>query len=357
MKWSTVLAGVCVLLSAVPPSRAEEIPAEYRRVIDKGLEWVAKEQHRDGHWEANGGAYPTTMTGLGGMVLLMQGSTIRDGKYAENIRRATDWLMGCAQRSGLISPLANNGRGYIHDHGYALLFLACVYGEEEDGDRRRRLEGILTRAVDFTGKAQTKRGGWGYTSAAEGGDFDEGSTTITQLQAVRACRNAGIAVPRAIIERAQKYLKDATTARGGILYSLAQGGSEGGPALVAAAIAGGFSSGEYNSPEVKKWLTYARTAIPIAQAGRFGHDEYTHYYYAQALYVLGDEGYAKLFPDSHDSDRLGWSKYKKVVFPYLVKSQNADGSWNSGNIGAIYTTTCNLTILQLDNGTLPIYQR
>src|SRR5262249_3551814 len=155
------------------------------------LDWVARAQHRDGHWDANGGAYPTTMTALGGMVFLMQGSTIREGKYADNIRRACDWLMNNSQRSGLISPLDNSGRGYIHDHGYALLFLACVYGEEEDGDRRRQLEGILTRAVDFTGKAQTKRGGWGYTSAAEGGGFDEGSTTITQLQAIRAARNAG----------------------------------------------------------------------------------------------------------------------------------------------------------------------
>ena len=35
-----------------------------------------------------------------------------------------------------------------------------------------------------------------------------------------------------------------------------------------------------------------------AGGARFGHDEYTHYYYAQAMYILGEEGYAKLFPDS-----------------------------------------------------------
>ena len=31
-------------------------------------------------------------------------------------------------------------------------------------------------------------------------------------------------------------------------------------------------------------------------SGRFGHDEYTHYYFAQAMYVLGDDGWEKLFP-------------------------------------------------------------
>ncbi len=31
--------------------------------------------------------------------------------------------------------------------------------------------------------------------------------------------------------------------------------------------------------------------------------------------------------------------------------------WNQGYIGPIYTTAINLTILQLENGALPIYQR
>ena len=79
-----------------------------------------------------------------------------------------------------------------------------VVAQEEDGERRKKLEDVLTRGADFTAKAQTNRGGWGYVSAKDGGGFDEGSTTITQLQALRAARNAGIAVPREIIEKAQK---------------------------------------------------------------------------------------------------------------------------------------------------------
>ena len=31
--------------------------------------------------------------------------------------------------------------------------------------------------------------------------------------------------------------------------------------------------------------------------------------------------------------------------------------WPQGYIGTVYTTATNLTILQLDKGTLPIYQR
>ena len=33
---------------------ADEIPQEYRASIRKGLDWLAAQQIRDGHWEAQG---------------------------------------------------------------------------------------------------------------------------------------------------------------------------------------------------------------------------------------------------------------------------------------------------------------
>jgi len=347
---------------ALPQLRADEIDKQYKQTIEKGLEWVAKTQNRDGHWDANGGQYPTTMTSLGGMVLLMEGSTMREGKYSEKIRKAVDWLVDRAQTNGMIGNPNNptETMRYMYGHGFALLFLASVYGEEEDADRRKKLEAVLTKGVDFCGKAQTNRGGWGYVSAADGNGFDEGSVTITQLQGLRAARNAGIVVPKSIIDKSKEYLHKCTTPKGGIIYSLANGGAFNGgerPPLTAAAVACSFSAGEYNDDYAKKWIEFCRTAIPIAQVTRGGHDEYMHYYYAQALYVLGDKGYGKLFPKADEKDHLTWSKYKKPMFEHLVKTQASDGSWTGGYIGPIFTTSVYMTILQLESSTLPIYQR
>lgn len=356
---ATALAGLVTTLLAPAASRADELPREYRECVDKGLEWMARNQHADGHWEAVGGQYPVTMTALGGMSLLMEGSTIKEGKYADRIRKAVDWLLARSMPNGMLGNpnIPGEAGRYMYGHGFALLFLSCVYGEEEDVDRRRRLEDVITRAVTFSGRAQTSRGGWGYISAADGSDFDEGSVTITQVQAVRAARNAGIVVPKEIIDKAIKYLKDSTV-NGGVIYSLAGGGGgEGRPALTAAAIACGFSAGEYNSPLVKSWFRFCQQHIPLGTGGRFGHDEYTHYYYAQAMYILGDDGWAKMFPESREGDRLSWSKYRKATFDNLVRSQGADGSWNGGHVGPVFITAVHLTILQLDNATLPIYQR
>ncbi len=65
---------------------------------------------------------------------------------------------------------------------------------------------VLTKAVKFCGQAQTPDGGWGYLSAKDDNNFDEGSTTITQVQGLRGCRNAGIPVPNEIIEAAIRYI-------------------------------------------------------------------------------------------------------------------------------------------------------
>src|SRR4030095_2823093 len=133
-----------------------------------------------------------------------EGSTVRAGKYAKNIRRARDWLISRAQPSGQIGNpnIPGEAGRYMYGHGFGLLFLACVYGEEDDREKREQLKDILTRASKYCTNAQSSRGGWFYTSKAEGGDNDEGSVTITQVQALRAARNAGIQVPREVIKKA-----------------------------------------------------------------------------------------------------------------------------------------------------------
>ncbi len=353
---------VAVLFAMITPVGlpAAERSLEVTDNIERGLRWLANAQSRDGAWTANGGQYPAAMTGLAGMALLMEGSTLKEGRYHENIERAVEWFVKRAQPNGLLADTreAQERSRYMYGQGFGTLFLACAYGEERDDARRKRLEKVLTDAVLFIGKAQTDRGGWGYVSASEGGGFDEGSVTITQLQALRAARNAGIVVPKEVIDKAIKYLKDCTTPRGGIIYSLAHGQAMAGqerPALTAAAVACSFSAGDYNSEYAKKWLAFCKTALPLG--GRTAHDEYTHYYYAQVLYILGDDRFGKLFPDTKPGEQLTWSKYKQVKFAELKRQQAGNGSWNTGYIGPVYTTSINLMILQLDHAMLPIYDR
>jgi hypothetical protein len=355
------LAALILLGVGVKPVSAEEIAPKYQDAVNKGLEWLAKQQLADGHWEGQGGQYPMAMTGLSGMAFLMEGSTLKEGKYSPQIKRAVEWFMRRSQPNGLLGnpAIANEGGRYMYGHGYGLMFLACAYGEEDDPERRVKLEDVLTRAVTFVARSQSSTGGWNYVSGADTGNDagHEGSVTIVQVQSLRAARNAGISVPKETIDKANKYLEQATDAQGGVMYQLGSGGGTG--PLTVQAIACLFSSGQYDSPLVKKWLTFVQRTIPIDRNGgndRFGHYEYTHYYYAQVAYMLGEDGYAKLF-GGKAGEGVTWSKYKASIFDALLRSQAADGGWTTGYIGAVYSTACYLTILQLDKASLPLYQK
>jgi len=339
-----VLVVFCVMLLLVQPAHATKKKKDPKvaQAVTRALDYLAREQRRQGYWEANQGQYRVAMTALAGNALLAEGSTTTRGKYAKNIRLAVDYLLDMAQPSGLIG--FKDDYHYTYGHGFSMLFLSQVYGEEEDSERRADLKRVLIKAVVFSAEAQTERGGWGYVSAKDQPNFDEGSTCITQVQGLRACRNAGIPVPKEIIEKAKKYIHDCTTSEGGVQYSIRGGGPR--PPITAAAVAAMFNAGEYaESDHVKKMMEFCKQNVWPGKANSnqlFGHWHYTHYYYAQVIYRLGDDE---------------WNKYFAEVGKEILTKQTANGSWKEGHVGDVYTTAINATILQLDNGYLPIYQR
>jgi hypothetical protein len=325
---------------------AEAAPSEAKksdvdRAVARGLDWLAAHQSRLGHWTAASDRYPTSMTALAATALLCEGSTTTQGKYSAAINRAVDYLVNRSRTNGLIGDPTRDDR-YTYGHGFSMLFLSQVLGEEEDAERREQLIDVLTRAVVFTGRAQTDGGGWGYVSAKDGNGFDEGSTTITQVQGLRGCRNAGIAVPKEIVDKAIGYIKKCTGPDGGVRYNLAGSGGGGRAPITAAAVACLFSAGQYDNAYVPKLLAYCKKNLGDISNQGFGHWHYAHYYYAQVLYREGGKE---------------WGTYRDKIFARIVSEASGDGSWNQGYIGTVYTTASNLIILQLPKATLPIYQR
>jgi hypothetical protein len=223
-----------------------------------------------------------------------------------------------------------------------MLFLSQILGEEEDAERREELIDILIRAVEFSGNAQTPSGGWGYVSAKDGNNFDEGSTTITQVQGLRGCRNAGVPVPSEVIENAKQYIYRCKNPDGGISYSSRNRGSSR-PAITAAALAALYNAGDYDSEHVPDMLAYAKQNLhSITDNVRsFGHWHYTYLYYSQVVYRQTKEE---------------WRAFRDKLYSKIVNEQNPNGNW-VGNIGPIYVTACNLIMLQLNKAYLPIYQR
>jgi len=337
-----LLIGSLSMSGVMPAAQAANRDPHAERSAIRALDYIAREQRRQGYWEANGSQFRVAMTALCGIALLTEGSTTTRGKYAKNVSRAVDFLLDCAQPNGLIGY--SDDYHYTYGHGFSMLFLSEVFGEEEDAERRQELKAVLERAVRFSAEAQTSRGGWGYVSARDGNDFDEGSTCVTQVQGLRACRNAGIPVPREVIDRAKVYIHECLSSDGGVQYSIRGGGPR--APITAAAVASMYSAGDYGeSEDVRRMMEYCKLNIWPQGGGiksnGFGHWHYLHYYYAQVMY----------------RDPELWQKYFTELKQVLLTTQTADGSWQDSQVGNIYVTAINVTILQLELGYLPTYQR
>ncbi len=325
-----ILNSLCALPQGITP---ETISA-----IDKGLAYLARTQDRQGSWSNHGGygRYPVAMTALAGLALLMDGNTTTQGQYAPHVDRAARYLMRAARPDGLIAVSDMESRP-MYGHGFTMLFLGQLYGMAEDAARGRRIHDVLAAAVQLTARSQSPLGGWIYSPTSGG---DEGSVTITQVQALRSCRNAGLAVPKDVIDSAMEYLAMAQNSDGGIRYRAGTSGRSR-PPLSAAAVCCWYNAGEYDNPRAVRALRHCKSTLR-ADAPFAGHDYYAHFYYAQALYTGVDPF---------------WDEYFEKRRDYLLARQRLDGSWWGDSVGDIYGTAIALMILQLPYNQLPIMQK
>lgn len=355
---AAVLFGGTRLMAAPPsPARPDMMTRETERAIEKGINYLAKTQRGDGSWSNSGGygIYPTVMTSLAGLALMAGGSTPEAGPYAREVSRAMHYVIRVAESNddGLIAGGGAENRS-MYGHGFAMLFLAQCLGVETNAENEKRLRKVLDKAIALTAKSQSdlgakhnNAGGWIYTPD---GKSDEGSVTVTQLQALRACRNAGLKVPPQTIKRAVEYLKVCQQPDGGICYSFQSRGSSR-PPISAAAVACFYAAGVYDrttggadreAEMVEKLVAYVRkTNMPDGNGGS-GHYFYSQLYMAQAMYQRGGDD---------------WKTYYPKIRDRLLSLQSPDGSWNGDSVGTTYGTALALMILQLPYGYLPISHR
>jgi hypothetical protein len=341
------LAFAFIARAAAPAAAAEElypkhVNAKVQTAVVKGLDFLAKTQGPDGNWPntQDGSAYPISMTALAGMAFLANGNTTTRGPYAENVSRVVQYLVAHSKAGGIITgPGQEQGRP-MYGHGFALMFLASVYGMETDPKTRENMRKVIVAAIDLTARGQSNIGGWTYVP----GGGDEGSVTVTQIQALRAAHNAGFTVPKGVIEESVRYLERCRAPEGGIVYSFGSGGGAR-LAISCAAVATLYNAGDYDSKLADDCLHYVWNQLKGAEGdwtSSFGHGFYAHLYASQAFYQAGDEYWDDYFPRTRDS---------------LLKRQGPDGSWDGDGVGTVFGTSVALTILQLPYKFLPIYQR
>lgn len=352
-----VLSSAPVARAAAPgPVLPELVDRDTVKAIDKGMNYLVKTQRQDGSWLNSGGygMYPAVMTALASTALIAGGSTPESGPHMRSVTKGMNYLLRIAEthKDGLIAGPGGEGRS-MYGHGFSMLFLAQCYGMELSPKSEKRLKIVLDRAVMLTAKSQSKMqsrfnnpcGGWYYTP---GSNSDEGSVTVTQLQALRACRNVGIKVPRDTIAKAVEYLRHCQMGDGGICYSARSRGSSR-PAISVAAVTCFYAAGIYDreaggkgeeAEMVKKLISYVQGRVNVDRSD--GHWFYTQFYMSQVMYQRGGKDWRAYYPD---------------IRRRLLTMQAPDGSWNGDSVGTTYGTAIATIVLQLPYGYLPICQK
>ena len=161
------------------------VTPDIRQAIERGLKTLSRMQHQDGSF-GSGNIYNHSIgvTALVGMAFLAAGHTPGNGPYGEAVERITDFLISKCDANGFIQEPNSRTHVSMYGHGFAVTYLAEVYGMTE----RKNLKPCLNRAIKLILSSQNKEGGWRYEPKPSDADV---SVTVCQVMALRSGKNAG----------------------------------------------------------------------------------------------------------------------------------------------------------------------
>lgn len=312
--------------------------------VSKGLQFLkSPRQNHDGSFGRN---YLLANSSLAGLALLGNGNSYNRGPYGEQLAKVLHFILSCQDKWGYI----DDSQSRMHGHGYATLFLAEIYGMLPPA-----LQGsvykALKNACSVIVESQTSEGGWGYYPSNIIGYSrylsDEGSVTVTQVQALRAARNAGINIPKAVIDKGIKYIERCMTP-GGCKYTL--NSSRKTYTLTAAALSVLNAAGVYRSEALTMGLNFMRRRIAAEDIPLRASEWpwYGNLYAAQAMWQAGGED---------------WEKWYKKSYEWLLQTQRSNGSWSGARggwgsgYGDVFATAIACLILEVPIGYLPIFEK
>ncbi len=327
--------------SAQNTALANEITPELDAGVTRATAFLVTEQQPDGSFGSGRFGKNVAVTALAGIALMADGNLPGRGAYAGEVERALEFVLSSSNETGLLA--ADSSNGPMYGHGFATLFLGEVYGMTKGGGETalsRRVHEALVKACVLIERSQNNEGGWRYNPVPLDADV---SVTICQIMALRSARNAGIEVPKEVIDRAVEYVRNCQNADGGFRYQMAPAGGGSLWPRSAAGVATFYYAGIYEDKAISAGLAYVtEQALPGVATGPGAHYWYGHYYAVQSMYLAGGAPWARWWP---------------AIRSELLTTQKADGSWDDPSVGPAYATSMALIILQMPKRFLPIFQK
>ena len=323
------------------------------------LQWLAKNQRRDGSWSLRGpygdGAStenPLAATAMALLAFQGAGFTHQSGRpfvnsrgekehfdYQRVVRRGWNAMLKWQDKDG---SFWKKGEVSVRHHrlysqAQAMIAICELYGMSKDSEFRRPAQ----LAVDYAVKIQDELGGWRY----EPGSDSDTSVTGWFVMGLQSARMAGLDVPSEVFEKVSAFL-DMVTDDGGSRYGyMPQMNSK--PAMTAEALlCRQYLGWRQNDERLTGGVKYLEN-YPID----WSEPNTYHWYYATQV--------------MHHMEGDAWEKWNRVMRQDIPSKQvtkgKERGSWSpdgdrwAGHAGRLYMTCLCTYMLEVYYRHLPIY--
>jgi len=291
---------------------------------------------------------------VAGLAFLAAGNSTTRGKYSKVVKKAVEYFLKTQNKQ---SGYYYDGQSRVHGHGFAMLFMAEVYGQSSKGTSRNadtlseKMKESLQKGANLIVASQATCGGFPYNLTGKRTGSHEGSTTVCAAEGLRAARDVGIYVDKKSIDLGLEYMKK-TYGNGSFAYRYPQKGGNS-LALSAAGAVVLISFGS-QSKEVQDMISACVRFIKTNGRSQYGFagghfSFYTAFYATQTMHFTGGKD---------------WDSWYKMMKRSLLTSMQRDysrgtGFWLRGSetSNAAFATGIALLILQMPNEYLPIFQK
>jgi hypothetical protein len=361
--------------------------------VKTGLEWLSKNQLKDGSW---GQGEESQNMGVNGeiayqgnvadsciaiLALYRSGSTPVEGPYKEQITRGVDYVIGQVNASDKESLFVTDVRGtrvqskigtYV-DTFLASLMLAELKGHMGSAKANEGLEVALNKVITKIENHQAEGGGW---------DSQGWAPVLSQSIAAKGlnrARQMGADVDDKTLDKAQKFAENQVDASGAISADGAAGVSLYAVSANAASMQERANTNDReekdyrdkakNAPTAEERQT-AQSKVDMIVKERKSNEDANKNTVAKIkdpsfVSGFGSNGGEEFLSYMNISEALvvkggkEWQEWDQSMNQNLSRIQNPDGSWSGHHCitGKTFCTASALLVLTADRMTLPVASR
>lgn len=313
--------------------------------VGSGLQWLARNQKRDGSWSLRGpyddGGSTENQAAATAMALLAfmgAGNTHTSGEHREVVEKGVKWLLKQQNRDGFFAKGARD-----HQQAYAQAQCSIAVCELYAMTHDSWLREPAQRSIDCAEAWQAPEGGWRYQPR-----FDS-DTSVTGwfVMALQSGLSSGLEVDRAVLYRVSDFLNTVQSYEGAA-YSYQPRGGPSQSMTAEGLLCRQYLGWARNHPSMIRGVEAMSSDYNFDIADT---DYYYWYYATQVLHHYGGEPWN------------AWNQEMRERLPAAqIKRGQEVGSWPpqsdrwGGTGGRLYTTCMAIYCLEVYYRHMPLYK-